>query len=76
MKEGISGLCRRGSLLACAVFLLCACESGEKAVDEFTGNRAVKQYHKSTKDVERITDQQTRKFQTVPQEAGESGEKE
>ena len=58
-------------LLIGGMVVFSACDSGEKAVDELTGNRAVKQYHKSTKDIEKITDQQTRKFQSIPE--GEEG---
>jgi hypothetical protein len=63
-------------LLASGILALSACDSGEKAVDELTGNRAVKQYHKSTKDVEKITDQQTRKFGSIPEDEEGKGKKE
>jgi hypothetical protein len=56
------------TLLAGGIFALSACDTGEKAVDELTGNRAVKQYHKTTKDVGNVADQQTRKFQTIPED--------
>ena len=42
------------------------CDSGEKAVDEITGNRAVKQYHKSKKDIEKIADQQAERYKRIP----------
>ena len=42
-----------------------ACDSGEKVVDEVTGNRAVKQYHNAKKDVDRITDQQTHRYEQI-----------
>jgi hypothetical protein len=42
------------------------CDSGEKAVDEITGNRAVKQYHKSKKDIEKIADQQAERYKSIP----------
>ena len=42
------------------------CDSGEKAVDEITGNRAVKQYHKSKKDIEKIADQQADRYKSIP----------
>ena len=42
------------------------CDSGEKAVDEITGNRAVKQYHKSKKDIEKIADQQAERYKGIP----------
>jgi hypothetical protein len=64
------------ALLAGGIFALSACDSGEKAVDELTGNRAVKQYHKTTKDVGKIVDQQARKFQTIPEDEEDKGKKE
>jgi hypothetical protein len=64
------------ALLASGIFALSACDSGEKAVDELTGNRAVKQYHKTTKDVGKIVDQQARKFQTIPEDEEDKGKKE
>ena len=42
------------------------CDSGKKAVDEITGNRAVKQYHKSKKDIEKIADQQAERYKSIP----------
>ena len=42
------------------------CDSGEKVVDEVTGNRAVKQYHKSKKDLEKIEEQQAERYGTIP----------
>ena len=41
------------------------CDSGEKAVDEVTGNRAVKQYHKSKKDIGEIADKQAEKYKNI-----------
>jgi len=42
------------------------CDSGEKVVDEVTGNRAVKQYHKSKEDIGKIADQQAEKYSRIP----------
>ena len=42
------------------------CDSGEKVIDEATGNRAVKQYHQSKDDLEKIADQQEKRFNGVP----------
>jgi hypothetical protein len=42
------------------------CDSGEKVVDEVTGHRAVKQYHKSKKDLEKIEEQQTERYKAIP----------
>jgi len=64
------------ALLAGGIFGLSACDTGEKAVDELTGNRAVKQYHKTTKDVGKIADQQARKFQTIPEDEDDKGKNE
>jgi hypothetical protein len=44
------------------------CDSGEKAIDEITGNRAVKQYHKSKKDIEKIADRQAKRYKDIPDE--------
>jgi hypothetical protein len=42
------------------------CDSGEKVVDEVTGHRAVKQYHKSKKDLEKIEEQQAERYGAIP----------
>jgi len=52
------------------------CDSGEKARDELTGNRAVKQYHQSTKDVGKIVDRQTEKHKSVPDDEKEDSKSE
>jgi hypothetical protein len=49
-----------------ASLLFPGCDSGEKARDELTGNRAVKQYHQSTKNVEKIVERQTEKHRSIP----------
>jgi hypothetical protein len=46
--------------------LIGGCDSGEKVVDEVTGHRAVKQYHKSKKDLEKIEDQQAERYKAIP----------
>ena len=56
--------------------ILSGCDSGEKARDELTGNRAVKQYHKSTKDIGKIVDRQTEKYKSIPDEEKEEGKRE
>ena len=48
--------------------LIWGCDSGEKAIDEITGNRAVKQYHKSKKDIEKIADRQAERYESIPDE--------
>ena len=47
------------------VGLMVGCESGEKVVDEVTGNRAVKQYREMEKDVERLETQQAERYQSI-----------
>ncbi len=49
-----------------AFFILVGCDSGEKVVDEVTGNRAVKQYHQSKKNIEKIADKQAEKYGKIP----------
>jgi hypothetical protein len=55
-------------MIISALVVFSGCDSGEKARDELTGNRAVKQYHQSTKNVEKIVDRQTEKHQNIPDE--------
>ena len=50
------------------------CDSGKKTVDEVTGNRAVKQYHKSQKDIEKITKQQAEKYKSIPDDGDKKDE--
>jgi hypothetical protein len=38
------------------------CDTGKDAVDEMTGNRALKQYHKSTRDIDKIAKQQAERL--------------
>ena len=46
--------------------MIWGCDSGKKAVDEITGNRAVKHYHKSKKDIEKIADRQAERHKSIP----------
>ena len=48
------------------LFMVGGCDSGEKVVDEVTGNKAVKQYHKSKKDLGKIADQQAERYGKIP----------
>jgi len=50
------------------------CDSGEKVLDEVTGNRAVKQYHKSKKDLEEIEDQQAERYRGIPEDDEKKGD--
>jgi hypothetical protein len=56
--------------------VLWGCHSGEKALDEVTGNRAVKQYHKSKKDLEKVTDQQSERLKSIPDNEKQEGKRE
>jgi len=61
------------SLLVGALVMFCGCDRGEKALDEATGNRAVKQYHKTTKDIEKVTAQQSERLKSIPDEEKDEG---
>jgi len=56
--------------MACLLLLLtftfpgCG-DSGKEAVDEVTGNRAVKQFHKSKEDIENIANKQAEKYESI-----------
>jgi hypothetical protein len=54
-----------------ALGIMSGCDSGEKMADELTGNRAVKQYHKSKKDIEKITEQQAERYESIPDDERE-----
>jgi hypothetical protein len=54
-----------------ALFFSGGCDSGEKAVDELTGKRAVKQYQKSKKDIEKIADKQEERYKKIPDDKDE-----
>ena len=76
MKKWHLCLCLVTQLTVAGLVILSGCDSGEKALDEVTGNRAVKQYHKSTKDIEKIADQQAEKNKSITEEEKEEGKKE
>jgi hypothetical protein len=59
--------------LLLGLVIFAGCDSGEKALDEVTGNRAVKQYHKSKKKIEDITERQAERYQNIPDEEKEEG---
>jgi len=48
--------------------MIWGCDRGEKAIDEITENRAVKQYHKSKKDIDKIADRQAERYESIPHE--------
>ena len=76
MKNQFLRLCLVMQVMIFALVIFSGCDSGEKARDELTGNRAVKQYHKSTKDIGKITDRQTEKFKSIPDDEKEEGKRE
>ena len=51
-------------ILICFIIHGCG-DSGKEAVDEVTGNRAVKQFHKSKEDIENIAKKQTEKYDSI-----------
>jgi len=55
--------------------MISGCDSGKEMVDEVTGNRAVKQYHKSKKDIEKITEQQAERYKSIPDDDDKEDEK-
>jgi hypothetical protein len=58
-------------LLGLGLLMFAGCDSGQKALYEVSGNRAVKQYHKAKKDVERISKQQAEKYANIPDDEKE-----
>ncbi|MBW2030039.1 MAG: hypothetical protein JRH06_10600 [Deltaproteobacteria bacterium] len=54
--------------LCAGVLIFSGCDSGEKVVDEVTGNRAVKQYHQSKKRIEKIAEQQAQRYEGIGSE--------
>lgn len=52
-------------ILCAGVFISSGCDSGEKVVDEVTGNRAVKQYHQSKKRIEKVAEQQAQRYDGI-----------
>jgi len=53
-------------ILLFGLTMISSCDSGKKAVDEVTGNRAVKQFKKSEKALENIADQQAERYKGIP----------
>ncbi len=54
------------SIIVAGLGLMGGCDSGEKVIDEVTGRRAVKQYQKSKKDLEKIEEQQAERYKAIP----------
>ncbi|MBW1868099.1 MAG: hypothetical protein JRI73_02135 [Deltaproteobacteria bacterium] len=61
-------------LMMVGIFMLEGCDSGEKVVDKVTGNQDVKQYHKLKKDIEKIADQQAKRYNEISDENNSEGE--
>jgi len=76
MKNRFLRLCLVMQVMISALVIFSGCDSGEKARDELTGNRVVKQYHQSTKDIGKIVDRQTEKHQTIPDDEKQEGKRE
>jgi hypothetical protein len=76
MKEWSPGHTLAMLVMVSALVFSAGCDSGEKARDELTGNRAVKQYHKSTKDIEKIVDRQREKDKSMPDDEKQEGKSE
>ena len=69
------------SIFAALVVLLSivfftGCDSGKETIDAVTGNKAVKQYHKSEEDIKDIADQQSKRLGTIPEDDEDDGEDE
>ena len=62
-------------LIAVVGFMICGCDSGKEAIDEATGHRALKQYHKSKKDIEKIAEKQAERYEGIPDDEEKEGEK-
>ena len=60
-------------LIAAGLCVAGGCDSGEKVIDEATGNRAVKQYHQSKDDIEKIAGQQEKRLNEIPGDDEEAG---
>ena len=51
-----------------------ACDSAKDVIDEATGNRAVKQYHRTTKKLDKIAEQQEERYGNIPGDETEEEE--
>lgn len=73
MKKWNSILCLSMLLTVLGLVMISGCDSGEKARDEITGSRAVKQYHQATREIEQIADKQAQKHKSIAEEEKEDG---
>ena len=49
-------------LLMVGILMISGCDSGEKVIDKATGKQDVEQFQKMKKDIGKIADQQTKKY--------------
>lgn len=56
------------------IVMITACDSAKDVVDEATGNRAVKQYHRSKKRIDRIAEQQAERYDNILPDESEEDE--
>ena len=54
--------------------LFTGCDSANDVIDEATGNRAVKQYHRTTKKLDKIAEQQAERYGNIPDDETEEEE--
>lgn len=54
--------------------MISACDSAKDVVDEASGNRAVKQYHRSKKRIDKITEQQSERYGSLLDDEAEEDE--
>ena len=54
--------------------MVSGCDSASDVIDEATGNRAVKQYHRTTKRLDKIAEQQAERYGNIPDEETEEEE--
>ena len=54
--------------LMLGILMFSGCDSGQKVIDKATGNQDVKQFQKMKKDIGKIADQQTKKYNEVSDE--------
>ncbi len=50
------------------------CDNAKDVIDEATGNRAVKQYHRTTKRLDKIAEQQAERYGNIPDDEIEEEE--
>ena len=51
--------------LMVGILMFNGCDSGEKVIDKATGNQDVQQFQKMKKDIGKIADQQTKKYNEI-----------